>query len=111
MKYKGREVIDFSIMVELGNEFKGDFKNNQSYVARVLARKNVDNWIGVESVIDDLVIITPKENNLTSVNELFKTVSNFFEKVSIHVLYNDFDSNGHNLEEFPQELNADLFQR
>lgn len=113
MKYKNREVDGFSVGVELGKNKIGnklsDFKNNEKFVANILRQLKIDGWSYAEAPIDDLVEITPSEIGLEPVNTLFSKVKEVFEKVSILVLYKDFDENDTNLEEIYEPLNIELF--
>lgn len=98
MKYKGRVVRDFSIGVESWGEKVGE----------ILTQNNI-RWSTCENVAGDLVIVTPVTNTFESINTLFLETSKHF-KASIHVLYEEFDSNGHNLEEFNEVLDVNLLE-
>lgn len=101
MKYKGKLVKDFTIAVEA-------FGQSSEEIGKILTQNNIE-WSTCEAVVGDLVIIAPVDDTLESVNILFLETSKCF-KASIHVLYEDFDSNGHNLEEFNEVLDVNLLE-
>lgn len=101
MKYKGKLVNDFSVSIEAMGKSTKD-------VIGVLVKNNIM-WDTCESVAGGLVVITPVDNTLESVNILFQETSKCL-KSSIHVLYDDFDSKGNNLDIFNEVLDFNLLE-
>lgn len=109
MKYNNREVGNFQLDIELGDNYKnGNFKGNQKYVWETLKDNNITGWYSVEAVMDDLVIVEPKVNSLETINKLFIQVKSLFSKVGIGVYYDDFKGYDYNEETFDDCLDVRL---
>jgi hypothetical protein len=114
LKYNGREVEDFTIGVQLGENkvcvTLEQFKANEKFVAKQLRKHDVHGWDYVEAPIDDLVLIVPLVYDIESVNTLFCEVQDIFKNVYISIQYTDFDENSHNVKEITECLDISLYE-
>lgn len=98
MKYKNREVIDLCVAVEC----------DDVHTVRHALQEDKILVYSLEKVEGGLVLINPAKFGIKAVNSLFSAISPLFEVTEIHILYDDFDENGFNLETAKEPLDEAL---
>lgn len=97
MKYKKRVIRDFGIYVGTNKD-----------IYNILHSK-AKNWLSMERVLENLVVVYPKRNTVKCTNDLFDELFRVFDDVAIAVYYEDFE-NGYNVDEFKSKLDINLFE-